>query len=64
MDRLKSGRCEICSAENVPIEMHHVRKLKDLKGKKFWEAFMIARNRKTLAVCFNCHRKIHYGKLD
>jgi len=64
MDRLKSGRCEICGAENVPIEMHHVRKLKDLKGKKFWEAFMIARNRKTLVVCFNCHRKIHYGKLD
>jgi Type II intron maturase./Reverse transcriptase (RNA-dependent DNA polymerase). len=64
MDRLQSGKCEICGAENVQIEMHHVRKLKDLKGKKYWEAFMIARNRKTLAVCFDCHRKIHYGKLD
>jgi len=64
MDRLQASKCELCGAENVPIEMHHVRKLKNLKGKEYWEAFMIARKRKTLAVCFDCHRKIHYGKID
>lgn len=64
IDRLKANKCEICGAEDTPIEIHHVRKLKDLKGKKYWEKYMIARNRKTLAVCFDCHRKIHYGKLD
>ena len=64
MDRLKAGKCEICGATDAPIEIHHVRKLKNLKGKKYWERFMISRNRKTLAVCFDCHRKIHYGRLD
>ena len=64
MDRLKAEKCEICGAENVPLEMHQVRKLKDLKGKKFWEGLMIARRRKTIAACHECHRKIHYGKLD
>ena len=38
--------------------MHHVRKLKDLKGKSDWEKNMIARRRKTLAVCSKCHAKI------
>lgn len=44
--------------------MHHVRKLKDLKGKKRWEKHMIARKRKTIAVCHEYHWKIHTGKLD
>ena len=55
IQRLEAGRCELCGAENVPIEIHHVRKLKDLNGKKFWEKFMIARKRKTLALCHKCH---------
>lgn len=61
--RLQAKICEECGAtEN--LEMHHVRKLKDLKGKLDWEKRMIARNRKTLAVCSKCHDKIHAGKLD
>ena len=63
IDRLRAGKCEFCGATEE-LEMHHVRKLKDLKGKQDWEKHMIARRRKTLAVCFNCHRKIHYGKMD
>lgn len=64
MDRLKSNQCEICGAENVSIEIHHVHKLKDLKGKKYWEKLMIARNRKTIALCHDCHVKLHHGLLD
>lgn len=64
IQRLEAGRCEICGAENVPIEIHHVRKLKDLNGKKFWEKFMIARRRKTLALCHKCHVDLHNGRLD
>ncbi|EXY33578.1 group II intron-encoded LtrA domain protein, partial [Bacteroides fragilis str. 3397 T10] len=41
--------------------IHHVKKLKDLKGKKPWEIQMIGRRRKTLAVCIPCHKKIHHG---
>ena len=64
IDRLKAGKCEVCGRTNVPIEIHHIHKLKDLKGKTFWEALMIARRRKTLALCKECHDKLHCGKLD
>lgn len=64
IQRLEACRCEICGAENVPIEIHHVRKLKDLNGKKFWEKFMIARRRKTLALYHKCHVDLHNGRLD
>ena len=35
-------------------------KEKDLKGKQLWEIVMIAKRRKTLAVCKDCHNKIHH----
>lgn len=68
ISRLKANKCEYCGAENVPIEIHHVRKLKDLKGKTLLERTMIERNRKTIALCANgfgnsCHGKLHQGKL-
>lgn len=62
--RLLAEKCEWCSEENSPLEMHHVNKLKNLKGKKRWEQFMIARNRKTIAMCVKCHHDLHNGKLD
>ena len=61
--RLQARVCENCGATDN-LEMHHVRKLKDLKGKSDWEIKMISRKRKTLAVCSVCHHKIHAGKLD
>ena len=63
MQRLKAGACELCGAEGE-IEIHHVRKLKDLQGKKPWEIQMIGRQRKTMVVCIPCHNKIHDGKID
>lgn len=62
--RLNASKCEWCGKENVPIEVHHVRKLKDLSGKKKWEIAMIGRKRKTMALCLDCHDKLHAGKLD
>lgn len=64
IDRLKASKCEICGAADMALEIHHVRKLKDLEGKSYWEKFMIARNRKTLALCISCHKNLHLGKLD
>lgn len=64
IERLLAEKCEWCGAEKVPLEMHHVSKLKDLKGKKRWEQTMIARNRKTIAMCVKCHHDLHSGKLD
>lgn len=62
-ERLKAGKCELCGSKE-DTEIHHVKKLKDLKGKKPWEIQMIGRRRKTLAVCIPCHNKIHNGKID
>lgn len=64
IDRLKANRCEYCQATDSSLEIHHLRKLKDLKGKTFWERLMISRQRKTIALCKDCHKKLHHGKLD
>lgn len=64
IDRLRGNVCEWCGKESDDIEIHHVRKLRDLQGKAEWERHMIARRRKTLALCHDCHVKLHNGKLD
>ena len=61
-DRLKAEKCEVCGATGKLI-MHHVRNLKDLKGKESWERLMSARRRKTIALCPSCHRLRHLGKV-
>ena len=61
-DRLKTEKCELCGATGKLI-MHHVRNLKDLKGKESWERLMSARKRKTIALCPSCHRLRHLGKV-
>ena len=64
--RLEANKCEWCGDEQGPFEVHHVKKLKDLKNKKRlqdWEKLMIARNRKTIVLCRTCHNKLHAGKL-
>lgn len=64
MDRLAARKCELCGRCGCDLEMHHVRKLKDLKGKNHWERLMITKNRKTIALCVDCHQKLHGGKLS
>ncbi|UIJ69688.1 transcription elongation factor GreAB (plasmid) [Bacillus cereus] len=64
VDRLLAEECEICGTIKTPLEIHHVRKLKDLKGKRRWEQIMIARRRKTIALCSRCHIDLHVGRLD
>ena len=61
-DRLKAEKCELCGATGKLI-MHHVRNLKDLKGKESWKRLMSARRRKTIALCPSCHRLRHLGKV-
>jgi group II intron reverse transcriptase/maturase len=58
--RLVAKVCELCgTTESEHYEVHHVNKLKNLNGKKPWEFVMIAKRRKTLVVCRECHHKIH-----
>ena len=74
LDRLNASTCELCgkvSNNNKDFEIHHVRKLKDIKqkyskrGSKIpnWVLAMSSLNRKTLVVCKECHRDIHRGKV-
>ena len=57
--RLRANRCEVCGACCTELEMHQVRRLKELNGKQVWEQIMFQRRRKTLAVCPSCHIEIH-----
>ena len=58
--RLKAKVCELCgTTEAEHYEIHHVNRVKNLKGKAFWEQMMIAKRRKTLVVCRSCHHSIH-----
>ena len=64
--RLLAEICEVCGSEDR-IEVHHVRKLKDLYGKEAkdrpsWKKIMIAKRRKTLVLCHECHVNLHTGK--
>jgi group II intron reverse transcriptase/maturase len=56
-DRLRAERCELCGAVDK-LMMHHVRKLKNLKGDSPIEKQMIARKRKTIAICSKCQKKL------
>ncbi len=67
--RVRSGRgktaleaeCAACgSTEHV--EMHHVRALKDLRGKTPVERMMIAAKRKSIPLCWSYHKKQHGWK--
>lgn len=65
--RLLADKCELCGS-TVKVEVHHIRKLKDLniKGRRLkpkWMETMAALRRKTLVVCRICHMDIHHGRL-
>jgi len=68
IQRLQANECEICGSQHH-CEVHHIRKLCDLKNrwrgrkeKPAWVTTMIALQRKTLVVCKRCHVTIHAGK--
>lgn len=63
LQRLLAKQCELCESKDN-IEVHHIRKLADLKGKSPWEKVMAARRRKTLVVCQKCHQQIHSGSYN
>lgn len=66
LQRMQADRCEICGSTDR-VQVHHVRKLADLKRKGKAERplhvkIMAARRRKTLVVCTPCHQDIHAGR--
>jgi hypothetical protein len=64
VERLNAEECEYCGKTEGYFEVHHVRKMADIKdGKEFWQKLMIARKRKKLVICVECHDLLHAGKL-
>jgi len=62
--RINANKCEYCEREGGYFQIHHVRKLADIKeGKQPWEKIMIARKRKTIVLCVDCHQKLTKGTL-
>jgi hypothetical protein len=64
--RLLADECEVCGSRDE-VQVHHVRKLSDLKAKgrkelPDWAKIMIARSRKTLVLCRSCHTVVHAGQ--
>jgi group II intron reverse transcriptase/maturase len=73
LDRLNANQCELCGYQSdtpAQFEVHHVRKLRDIKQKYHkrgkhipnWVLAMASLNRKTLVVCKPCHLAIHSGQ--
>jgi len=62
--RLLADKCEWCGISGTQVEVHHVRKLADLKGETLWERQMMARRRKTMVLCVECHDELHAGTLS
>lgn len=70
INRLNANVCELCGTKEGKFEVHHVRKLKDIKDKykrrgkaiPGWLLIMSQLRRKTLIVCESCHHSIHSGK--
>ena len=63
LERLRKDTCEVCGKIGQ-TEVHHVRRLSNLKvhqGREAprWKGLMIARRRKKIVVCQECHDQIH-----
>jgi hypothetical protein len=52
---LENLACSLCGSE-YRIEMHHIRKMKDLNPKaRYIDKIMARKNRKQISLCRKCH---------
>lgn len=63
IERLRERVCEACGASNVPVEVHHVRRMTDMHGSTLWFHVKAARTRKRVVLCRDCHVAHHAGNL-
>ena len=60
VQRLNANTCEYCGKTGGYMEVHHIKALKDVQGKKqLWQQMMCAMRRKTMVLCFDCHNELH-----
>lgn len=61
--RLKRKVCELCGEAAEDIQMHHVRRMKDLGNERPSEMLMKKMRRKSLALCPACFLQVKAGQL-
>ena len=60
VQRLNANTCEYCGKTGGYMEVHHIKALKDVQGKKqLWQQMMCAKRRKTMVLCVDCHNELH-----
>ncbi len=60
---LRKAICNLCGSD-YRVEMHHVRKMKDLNPKlSKLDSLMAKRNRKQIPLCRSCHMAKHAGEI-
>jgi len=63
LDRLNARECEACGTTDVPMEVHHARKLADMRQAPLLRRVAAARRRKRIVLCRPCHLALHAGTL-
>jgi RNA-directed DNA polymerase len=60
VQKINANRCEYCGKQGGYMEVHHIRAMKDVLGKKqTWQEMMSTVNRKTMVLCIDCHKELH-----
>ena len=64
LKKLIADSCEVCgkSSDDVKIVLHHWNPIRNIpETDTFWNKVKKMRQRKTIAVCHECHMRIHHG---
>lgn len=64
VDRLRAKVCEACGDTDVPLQIHHARRLSDTVHLSLTAQLAAARRRKRVALCYKCHKELHAGTLQ
>ena len=63
VERLNAQQCEYWGVTDTACEVHHVRKMADMKAAPFGRHIIAARTRKRIVLCKACHVDLHAGRL-
>jgi RNA-directed DNA polymerase len=64
LKKLIAENCEVCgkSSDDVSIVLHHWNPIRNIPDTDtIWDRVYKMRQRKTIAVCHECHMRIHHG---
>lgn len=60
VERLNARVCERCGSTDRPCEVHHLRRLNDMRREADILGYLrAARKRKRIVLCINCHKMAH-----